>query len=130
MSPAQTEEADKVERGHPQFVRPITTCISWINRTAKSPLSEAQLYERPSLAQSTHTTRVHKLQVQAGGALGGAMTIIKLGILQPVGEPRTAHRSGTSGGWPHFERERSHGLAVRHAQVNCGLLASRHSTGG
>ena len=43
MSPAQTEEADKVERGHPQFVNPITPHISWISRRAKSSLSEAQI---------------------------------------------------------------------------------------
>ena len=34
------------------------------------------------------------------------------------------------GGWAHFERERSHDLTTRDAQVKSSLLASRHSTDG
>ena len=74
MSPAQTEEADKVERGHLQFGRPIIPHIGWINRRAKCSLSEAQLCGRPSLAQSTHTTPAYKAQIQA---VDGATTVIR-----------------------------------------------------
>ena len=121
MSPTQTEEEDKVERGHPQFVNPVTDSTNQLGE------QEGKL---PSIRGSTvwetftGTIRTHHSCVQGTGTGSGCTewgndghkvrrtdynyseSFPRLIVLIPLG------------GWAHFKRERTHGLTTTHVQVN------------